>query len=137
MANPSDRNPFTLPFLIDPMATKILVVEDHWDSRAILKMLLQNLWDTAIEAKNGHEGLGKAAAELPDLIIMDIGLPGMDGIETTLKQRQNPATAGISVDAYTIWKERAQQAGIVEYPTKPTPQPVFKDVIEWALEVRC
>ncbi len=124
------------------MATKILIVEDYWDSRVILTVLLQSLGYTVIEAANGQEGLEKAAAELPDLIIMDIGLPGMDGIETTLRLKQNAATAGIPVVAYTIWKEqsyqeRAQQAGIVEYLTKPTPPPVFKDVIERTLEVRC
>ena len=119
--------------------TRILIVEDYLDTREIIKAILKNQGYSVIEAETGQEGLEKAIAELPDLIIMDIMLPGMDGIETTIKLKQHPKTANIPVIANTIWKERdfqdrAEKAGIVEYLIKPTAPLVFKEIIERTLK---
>ena len=117
------------------MAGRVLIVEDQLDHRMILAVILSHLHYQVIEAADGLEGIHKALSEAPDLIIMDLGLPGIDGLETTVRLKQNPKTAHIPVIAHTIWKEeeykqRAHQAGIVEYLTKPTPSETFKRVLE-------
>lgn len=117
------------------MAGRVLIVEDQLDHRMILAVMLNRLHYQVIEASDGLEGIDKAIAESPDLIIMDLGLPGIDGLEATIRLKQNPKTAHIPIVAHTIWseqehRERAQQAGIVEYLTKPTPSATFKRVME-------
>lgn len=115
---------------------KILVVEDHPDSREVLVLQLRRMsFKEIIEAERGEEGIDKALTEGPDLIIMDLGLPGMNGIEATARLKQNPQTAHIPVIALTAWREedfkdRALKAGIAEYLTKPTSPQVLKTVIE-------
>ena len=64
----------------DAMPPKILVVEDNWDFREILISILHAIGYEVIEAVAAPEGIEKALAESPNLIIMDLGLPGMDGI---------------------------------------------------------
>jgi CheY-like chemotaxis protein len=71
----------------------------------ILAVMLSRLHYQVIEASDGLEGIDKAVAESPDLIIMDLGLPGIDGLETTVRLKQNPKTAHIPVVAHTIWSE--------------------------------
>ncbi len=87
-----------------------------------------------IDAVNGEEGIDKAIANTPDLIIMDLGLPGMNGIEVTIRLKQNPKTARIPVIAYTVWgeefKDRAMEAGMANFLSKTTPPQIFKEVIE-------
>lgn len=118
-----------------PSQKKILVVEDHPDSREILVVQLQRMTCEVIEAASGEEAIEKASAEGPNLIIMDLGLPGINGLETTARLKKNPKTAHIPVVALTAWpeqdyKNKALQAGTVEYLTKPTPPQVLKQVIE-------
>jgi len=117
------------------MAGRVLIVEDQVDHRMILAVMLSHLHYQVIEAADGLEGIHKALSEAPDLIIMDLGLPGIDGLETTVRLKQNPKTAHIPVIAHTIWKEeeykqKAHQVGIVEYLTKPIPSETFKRVLE-------
>jgi len=117
------------------MAGRVLIVEDQLDHRTILTIMLSRLHYQVIEASDGMEGIDKAVAESPDLIIMDLGLPGIDGLEATIRLKQNAKTAHIPVVAHTIWseqehRERAQQAGIAEFLTKPTPTETFKRVLE-------
>jgi CheY-like chemotaxis protein len=121
------------------MPAKILVVEDHADSREILKTQIRSLGYEVVEAVNGEEGLKKALAEAPNLIIMDLGLPGMNGIEVTAKLKENSKTANIPVVAHTAWsvedyKKQAQKAGMAAYLTKPTSPQVLKRVIERFLQ---
>jgi len=118
---------------------KILVVEDHPDSREVLLFQLRHMGYEATGGATGEEGIEKALAESPDLIIMDLGLPGINGIEATVRLKQNPQTAHIPVVALTAWgdqlhKDKASQAGIAEYLTKPTHIEVIKDVIERSLQ---
>lgn len=120
------------------MPAKILIVEDHEDSRDILKVQIQALGYEVIEAESGQEGLEKALTEAPDFIIMDLGLPGIDGIEAAVRLKKNPKTADIPVIAHTAWspedyKEKAERAGMVAYLTKPTPPHLFKEVIQRVL----
>lgn len=122
------------------MPGKILVVEDRQDFRIILSLILRPLGHKIVEAENGQEGIEKALNEAPDLIIMDLALPGMDGIETTIKLKQNPRTAHIPVIAYTVWgeefKEKALKAGMVHFLGKTAPPQALKEMIEKLLATR-
>lgn len=116
------------------MPGKILVVEDRQDFRVILSLILRPLGHEIVEAESGREGIEKALNEAPDLIIMDLALPGMDGIETTIKLKQNPKTAHIPVIAYTVWgeefKEKALKAGMVHFLRKTDPPQTLTEMIE-------
>jgi CheY-like chemotaxis protein len=117
------------------MAAKILIVEDDHDSLEILKIQLEFMGYEVIEAVNGEDGIKKAQAHLPRIVIMDLGLPDINGIEATQKLKQSPRTAHIPVIAHTAWREEdyridAQKAGIAEFLTKPTPPYRFHSTIE-------
>ena len=117
------------------MAALILVVEDHVDSREILSMQLKGLGYEVIEAESGEEGVEKAQEKTPNLIIMDLGLPGIDGIEATIQIKRDPKTAHIPVIAHTAWSEqsfrqKAEDAGIAEFLTKPTPHYRLRATVE-------
>ncbi len=81
------------------MPGKILIVEDHTDSREILAIQLRLMSYEVIEAVDGQEGIENAQAENPNLIIMDLGVPGINGIEETVRLKQNPKTSHIPVIA--------------------------------------
>ncbi|MBI4490429.1 MAG: response regulator [Deltaproteobacteria bacterium] len=121
------------------MSAKILIVEDHQDSREILRIQVGALGYEVVEAVNGEEAIEKARVKGPHLIIMDLGLPVMNGIEATIKLKQDPRTASIPVVAYTAWSKdqfevRAREAGVIEFLTKPTPSTVLREVLQRVLE---
>jgi two-component system cell cycle response regulator DivK len=120
---------------------QILIVEDHRDSREILKAQLETLGYEVIEARDGEESVKKAQASHPDIIVMDLGLPKIGGIEAACRLKANPKTRDIPIIAYTAWsreehQERAFAAGIIEYLTKPASPQLFKRVIERLLQRR-
>ena len=120
---------------------KILVVEDHQDSREILVFQLEQMsFKEIVEAASGEQGIERALGELPDVIIMDLGLPGINGIEAARRIKENPLTAHIPIIALTAWREedfkdRAMEAGMAGYLTKPAPPQILRQVIERALKV--
>lgn len=123
------------------MAGKILVVEDHEDSREILTFQLRQMNYDVIEATNGQEAIDRAMHDGPDLIIMDLGLPGINGIQASAKLKETPQTASIPIIAHTAWdeheyKKKALAAGIVEYLTKPTDPRTLRLVLEKLLQSR-
>ena len=81
--------------------TKILVVEDHPELRAVLQGRIEGMGFTTITAKNGKEGVDTAVAEKPDLILMNSVMPEMDGWEATRILRSNPETKDIPILAAT------------------------------------
>lgn len=117
------------------MKKKILVVEDNPDSRAILVLYLQIMGHQALTANNGREAIACASVEHPDVILMDLGLPDMDGIRIASMIKQNPDTSRIPIIALTAWdtadwREKALSAGIIKYLVKP-PMPLsLREVIE-------
>jgi two-component system, cell cycle response regulator DivK len=93
-------------------------------NRRLAKFLLRSNGYQVIEATTAHEALNQLKAEGPDLILMDIQLPGMDGLELTRRLKENPSTRRIPVLALTSYamkgdRELAMAAGCVGYVTKP------------------
>lgn len=106
------------------MTKRILVVEDHEDNRQILRVLLGSAGYQMIEAHDGETALTTAASERPDLILMDIQLPGLDGYEATRRIKADPALSGIPIIAVTSYalsgdEEKARAAGCSAYVAKP------------------
>jgi two-component system cell cycle response regulator DivK len=103
---------------------RILVIEDHEENRRLLRDLLTSFGYELTEALTGEDGLTAAAANPPDLILMDIQLPGIDGYETTRRIKSNPALQHIPVIAVTSYAlsgddVKAFAAGCDAYVTKP------------------
>ncbi len=106
------------------MSRCILVVEDQMDNRQILRDLLGNAGYELLEAENGAEALTTVAQQRPDLILMDIQLPGMDGYEATRRLKADPATKSIPIIVVTSYalsgdESKAREAGCDAYVTKP------------------
>ena len=80
---------------------KILIVEDHADMRELLTLQIELMGFLPIPAKHGKEGVEKAVAEQPNLILLDIMMPGMDGWEAARTLRANPETKDIPILAAT------------------------------------
>lgn len=103
---------------------KILLVEDNEMNRDMLsRRLKRNGYDVVI-AVDGQQGVDMAASEAPDLILMDMSLPVIDGWEATRRVKANAATRGIPVIALTAHamagdREKAIEAGCEDYDTKP------------------
>jgi len=115
---------------------RILIVDDSDDSRSILGVILHRSWGyETIEAATGTEAVQKAIAEKPDLIIMDLGLPGISGVDATKAIKENSTTAHIPIIAHTVWpadscKQQALNAGMVDYLEKPVSMVLMKTTIE-------
>jgi two-component system cell cycle response regulator DivK len=106
------------------MSKCILVVEDQEDNRQILRDLLGNAGYELIEAADGEQALNALTARRPDLILMDIQLPVMDGYEATRRIRLNPELRSIPIIAVTSYalagdEAKALAAGCTAYVTKP------------------
>ena len=106
------------------MSKRILIVEDQEDLRGVLRTLLGGSGYEVIEAADGQAGVAKAQAERPDLILMDIQLPVLDGYDATRQIKANPdlkATPIIAVSSFAMKgdEEKARAAGCDHYVTKP------------------
>ncbi|GAB4248967.1 response regulator [Deferrisoma sp.] len=106
------------------MAPKILVVEDNVDNRDLLVKVLSRHGYEVVEATSGEEALELAPRVRPDLVLMDISLGGMDGLEATRRLKALPGVAGVPVVAITAYamvgdRERALEAGCDGYIAKP------------------
>jgi len=106
------------------MTKRILVVEDQEDNRRIIRDLLMSVGYELIEALDGAEGVRLAESERPDLILMDIQLPVLDGHEATRRIKQNPELNHIPVIVVTSYAlsgddQKAMAAGSDGYVAKP------------------
>jgi two-component system cell cycle response regulator DivK len=106
------------------MNKRILVVEDQEDNRRILRDLLTSNGFEVAEAHTGEDGVALAETSRPDLILMDIQLPGLDGYEATRRIKANPGLRAIPIIAVTSYAlsgddQKAFQAGCDGYVTKP------------------
>lgn len=115
--------------------TKILLVEDNELNRECLARLLVHRGFAVVCAEDGETALELAQAAAPDLILMDINLPGMDGFQATQAIRACPSTQGVPVialtaHAMTMDREKAFQAGCNAYETKPVELSRLLETIE-------
>jgi two-component system cell cycle response regulator DivK len=106
------------------MSKRILVVEDQPDSRQIIRDMLAGTDYEITEAENGEEALTAIEKERPDLILMDIQLPVMDGYTATNQIKADPALRSIPIIAVTSYalaseEKKARAAGCDDYVTKP------------------
>ncbi|MCU1268780.1 MAG: response regulator receiver protein [Acidobacteriaceae bacterium] len=104
--------------------SRILLVEDNEMNRDMLSRRLQRKGYSVLIAHDGKQGLETAYAEMPDLILMDISLPFIDGYEVTRRLKANPRTRHIPVIALTAHalltdRDKALKAGCDDYDTKP------------------
>ena len=109
---------------------KILVVEDNAVNRRLAEFLLRANGYQVQGATTAQEAFDRVAADRPDLILMDLQLPGMDGLQATRRLKESPATRDIPVLAVTAYamrgdQERALAAGCAGYITKPIDKTTF------------
>ena len=110
---------------------KVLVVEDNVTNMTLATFLLKSVGHTVLSATDAEAGLALARAEQPALILMDIQLPGMDGLQATVLLKGDPATRGIPVIALTALamkgdEARIRTAGCDGYIAKPL---AYKDFL--------
>src|SRR6185503_5272400 len=103
---------------------KILIIEDTENNRVLLTRRLKPKGHEVLTADDGERGVALAQAELPDLILMDVGLPGIDGWTATRQLKSISATQKIPVIALTAHamqgdRDKALEAGCDDYETKP------------------
>ena len=119
------------------MSKKILMVEDTEDNRQILRDLFESTDYELLEAVDGAAGIEMASTHKPDLILMDIQLPVLDGYETTRRLKSNPETRHIPIIAVTSYalsddEAKARAAGCDGYVTKPfSPRQLLAKVREF------
>ena len=114
---------------------RILVVEDNEDNMRLVRFILKKRGHEVIEAGDGTEGVALAVQEKPDLILMDIQLPDIDGLEAMKRIRASEADSDIPIIALTSYampgdREKALAAGCNGYITKPIDVETFMAEIE-------
>lgn len=112
----------------------ILLVEDNEDNLIVYRTILDHVGYRVIEARDGEEGVARAFADHPDLILMDVSLPKMDGWEATRRIKADETTRDIPIIAVTAHaldddREKATQVGCDGYLAKPVaPRRVVEEV---------
>lgn len=115
---------------------KVLIVDDEEFVRQLIQIKLKFCGIETVEAGNGIEAIERAVAEKPDLILLDVMMPKMNGFEACQRLKANQATAHIPIVMLTARgdpsaKERGENAGALEYLTKPfSPQKLAERVLE-------
>lgn len=115
------------------MQKRVLVVEDVEDSRAMIRLMIEKQGVSVIEAAGAYEAIEKAEEFQPDLILMDIGLPLLDGLSTATlikKLKDLDETPIVAVTAYRDILEQARKAGCSDVLYKPIDQPALNDLLK-------
>ena len=121
------------------MGRVILIVEDDPKNLKLIRDLLQIRGYTTLEATDGKQGVDIARTKMPDLILMDIQMPVMDGLEATSILKADPVTKSITIVALTAFamqgdREKCIEAGFNDYITKPLDTRTFMTKIKEYLE---
>jgi CheY-like chemotaxis protein len=122
------------------MAKKVLIVEDTADILEALKWLIELEGYEAMVANDGLEGVRMAAEHIPDLILMDLAMPGLSGIDATRQIRSDPKTSVIPIVCVTShagkYEAEAVRAGCNEVHTKTSFMDNFEPVLKKYLEMQ-
>lgn len=107
------------------MAEKILIIDDDLDTTRLICLMFQNLGYQIVVANDGRQGLIETSKEVPDLVLLDVMMPDMDGYEVARHLRRNPETTRIPILMFTAKSQAADKiigynAGADDYLTKPT-----------------
>lgn len=121
------------------MTQKILIVEDNSDLSQLLAFYLSHAGYETSRAVNSAQGISKALAERPDLIITDLYLPDMNAVDATVILKQDPATSGIPIIVLTAmavgeWKTKALKAGVAKCLIKPISPPELREVVRTLIQ---
>jgi Response regulators consisting of a CheY-like receiver domain and a winged-helix DNA-binding domain len=116
------------------MAQKILVVEDEMTNREVAEVILRNQGFDVIVANNGQEGIERARAEMPDLIVMDILMPVLDGLSASRELKADPKTCHIPILVVTAKasnsdRNAAEAAGCDGFLSKPYRNKVLVETV--------
>ena len=103
---------------------KVLIVDDNRASRDLIRAILKHVRCNIVEASHGQQALDLIQQERPDLILLDIDMPGLDGLTVVKRIRENTSLEGLPVVAVTAFamegdREKAMAAGFTAYLTKP------------------
>jgi two-component system, cell cycle response regulator DivK len=107
---------------------RVLLVEDTDDSREVIRMMLQNMGHEVIEARNGKEALNAAIKRSPEIVLMDLSMPEVDGLQATAALRSIRTSSHLPVIAMTVYpsthfRDKAEDAGCDAFLQKPfTPE---------------
>jgi len=115
------------------MKKRVLIVEDYEDTRILLKFMLEKLGYSVIEASGPYDAIDKAAEFLPDLILMDIGMPLLDGLSVAQiihDEKTNSLVPIIAVTAFSDIKAEAMKAGCADVIYKPVHPDVLREVVD-------
>ena len=118
---------------------RILIVEDNMDNYELIRFVLERAGYDVFLAVNGRDGVDAARLQKPDLILMDLGMPEMDGWTASRKLKSEEATKSIPVYALSAYtrpqdRQRAMQAGCDGYVTKPIHVQSFLETIDETFE---
>ena len=120
------------------MAEKILIIDDDIDTLKLVGLVLQKQGYQSTAANSGHQGLLEMSKEPPDLIVLDVMMPEMDGYEVARRLREDPEMSKIPILMFTARsqvrdKEMGFESGVDDYLTKPTHPKDFQAHIEMLL----
>jgi two-component system, cell cycle response regulator DivK len=120
--------------MTEPRLKTVLLVEDNEDNLVVYRTILEHVGFCVLEARDGEEGVNRAKEHLPDLILMDISIPKIDGWEATQRLKADENTRAIPIIALTAHaleedRQKALQAGCDGYLAKPVePRRVVQEV---------
>lgn len=122
---------------IEPRSTtprRVLLIEDNRDARETFRMMLELAGHQVLEAEEGRAGLELLRSELPDIAVIDVGLPGMDGYEIAARFRQDPQSRKVMLVALTGYgtpeaRERSRAAGFDHHLIKPIDPDVLRTLL--------
>jgi CheY-like chemotaxis protein len=117
---------------------KVLIVDDNRASRDLIRAILKSVRCDIIEATDGQEGLDLMQQERPDLALLDIDMPGLDGLTVVKKIRDDTSLADLPVVAVTAFamegdREKGMSAGFTAYLTKPVRAAILRQQVQQLL----
>jgi len=120
---------------------KVLIVDDNRASRDLIRAILKPVRCRVVEASNGLQALDLIQQERPDLVLLDVDMPGPDGLTVVRKIRENSALADLPVVAVTAFamegdRERGLAAGFTAYVTKPVRAALLRQQVLQLLAAR-